>query len=1134
MKQFLSKKRKEGPFKQLHFIALLILLLISAQDLLAQVLNKKVQMEAGRVTGLKLVAAIKEQVPEVRFTFEEAVSTRLSGTVNLKTANPGVEEILNLLRSTFSIIFKNTGNYILLTLPGTQKDTKQSGTGSIKGRVVEFETAQPLPGASVFFVELKKGVQTNDAGYYHFEGLLPGKYTLRISYVSFNTEKLVADVKEGKESTIDVKLSSSNALNEVVINARTARLKTAVSYTSEKELLSEMRSARAVVSGISNEQIIKSTDRNAAEVVKRISGVTVVDDKFIVVRGMNARYNLTYLNGNIAPATELYSRTFAYDLLPSPIIDRILVYKSPTANLMGDYAGGAVEVFTKNAKPVRHLNMGLQTGYRPNSNFGNTINSYQGGKTDWLGFDDGTRRLSKTLSNADIGVTGLSQRTLLKAFSPVLQYGTKKSTPDIQGFANYFDSWRLGKWRLYNLSSLTYSKETTHFNIYRQGGNLYSFGSASGNFNVGDLNSYGTDDQSTEKSKLNLLQNFTLKIDSNNKIVFNNFLLNEGNNTTGIENNKPNILPASEETAGYRQNRKITLSYQQRSLYAGNLGAEHLLNANKDRLKWNLGYSVSRQDVPDQRVINFYNLYIPGGLDRFSVEQPDSRWRSASLDGYKNLFFGKISRIFTRNTEQIANASADYDWNVIRQLALKVGTYHSFRAREVSRRSFKVNQGNLTGHEVSFENQPIDEQYGYGTIDFNKVNFRQSQLANVWSESFFPEDLSGLRIFDATTAADSYNASEQNNSAYVMGDWRPGDGSLIVNGGLRIEYNQQKIAGAYRTPEGFILPVSIVQTKTVVLPSVNTSYQPDSAFTLRASYGKTVNRPEFRELTPYNDYDFLNNELIIGNPNVVTAQINNYDFRFEFYPNKQAGKEMLSVGVFYKNINKPIQRIRNESTTGGNAPLTEISFINADRAKLYGLELEMRKSLSFIPGNLFRNLSVVANGTIIKSKTEKSNFIDDGEEYRIGRFKDRRLQGQAPYVINAGLFYENPGWGTKIGLSYVMNGPNIYALSIRNPNSSAGGINGQDTFRPDLVELERHLVDLSFSQRLLRTLTMRLNVQNILDKSYRLIEDYNRNQKFNPEKAVVGANGSTYYSGDNLYRSYNPGRYFTMNFTYAF
>ncbi|WP_173003053.1 TonB-dependent receptor [Chitinophaga sp. SYP-B3965] len=1139
---------------RLTFMALVITL--SAVGLLPAKEGRSQDLAKIRVT-LHYEHAFLEEIlkgleKQSGFTFTYPAKLGKLGPISIDVEDKSMLHALTQLSAEGRLRFSRT-NRMLAVSEITPPVPVQQVKVTVRGRIVEFETSQPLPGATVMIVELNRGLAADEKGYYRFEGVPGGKYTIKVSFIGYETTTQQITAGE-KDVVADIKLQGAKQLNTVVVKSGKRLSRAPVTYTTDKELLTEIKTSRAVVSGISNEQIVKSADRNAAEIVKRIPGVTVVDDKFIVVRGMNQRYNLTYLNDNLAPSTEVYNRAFAYDMLPSPIIDRILVYKSPAAELLGDYAGGAVKVFTKNAKPVRHLDVGVQLGYRDGTTF-KDLNGYKAGNTDWLGFDDGSRKLPGIIPSyrESGGKNNLTQAQLLNAFSNNWEYGRLQALPDLQIFVNYFDNWRIGKWRLYDLTSVTYTKESRHIVQQRQTGNTYAYTLDKFGLNVGASNRTGKNDLSTQTAKISLLQNFTLKMNERNRLEFKNFLLNDGRSTTGVNIAQANVN--ENRNAGlfnYAEYKQNTLQFQQRFLYNGNLSGYHSLVAKRPQeLHWNLGYSYSLQDMPDQRISRFRRSFSPGNLN--GAEEKDLRWQVDYGTSENQMFYGMMNRFFVSNRENMYNGSADYAITVSPQLQFKAGTYQLYRIRSVDRRFLKVNRGGLINTEVASTDPGAWDNNG--KIDPALLNFREQDLGKIWSPEFFHEDGTGLQLYDVSSPLDQYVASEQNNSGYIQGEWSSLNKKLILNAGLRFEHNVQQVSGAVEAFNTF-LPTHVNLAKNSWLPSVNINYRPDSSLVLRASYGRTVNRPEFREIAPFKDFDFVNQEFISGNVLLKGTDIDNYDIRLELYPGRHQN-ETVSLGVFYKNLERPIERLRMANSTEGSIPQTVITYFNSDRAKVYGVELELRKSLGFMPGRVFRNMSAVLNGAWIKSEASRSKMpVSDNDQIvtipgaAAGLFSGRPLQGQSPYVLNAGLYYENPAWGTKLGVMYNVNGPSIYALADANAEeilalrAKEGGYEIDELIKlgasPDLLELSRHLLDFSFTQRLYRSLQVRINVQNLLDEPVRIAEDQNYNHKYNKEVRTAAvpsyenSRGFYYYEGDNIFLQYRTGRYYNVTFTYAF
>jgi TonB-dependent receptor len=1098
-------------------------------------LTEKVNYTAQQTNAAVVLEQLQQQTGYI-FTFERSA---LSGIVlqEVRLLQTTLGAALQFLEEQAGLSYFISNKNIAVTRNGNFKKAASlplRQNTSLRGRVVDFETSEPLANSTLLLSGAGRTVTCNEKGYYTFKDIQPGNYILLTTHVGYQQNRIDNILLgAGRETVLDIKMQATNGnLSEVVVT-NTGRRKSSVTHTTEKQIIAEIRMANAVVSGISNEQISKMADRNAAEIVKRIPGITVTDDRFIVVRGMNARYNQTYLNGNLAPGTEMYTHAFAFDLLPAPIIDRILVYKSPTPDLFGDVTGGSVKVFTKNAKPVRHFDIGLQVAGRTTTTF-KEGNTYQGGRLDWSGFDDGTRN---NASNAlpsfakAYGKPPVPQQQMLQAFSPDLSIGKRNMSPDVQAFANYFDNFRIShSARLYNFTMINYTNESRIQEVYRQTGNLYSL--SFGDYGVTtDQNKITYANQSAEKGRVNIMENLLLKLNSRHSIEWKNFFLNEGNKNTSVSTSGPNFLP-QQDSAQVLRTKDLLESFEQRTLYSGNLTGIHQLGVgDRHHLQWNLGYNAYKQHVPDQRNMRF-----------FAQKGQPMMASGSNTSSYRDVYLGMINRIFITNNEDNYNASLDYTYTVNPALKLKAGGYGLFKNRHVDRRFFRVNRAGLEGVELGgYSSLAPGIWDNYGMSDPNLIQFGEEDLGKVWSPAYFRGDAKGLALYDATQPTDSYVADERNTAFYGMGDISLLNKHLNITGGLRVENDKQQLSAAI-VQNGAFVPLLVKKPLTAWLPSVNATYTfTDSMLVIRGGYGKTVNRPEFREISPFTDYDFMNDVMIRGNPSLVTARIDNYDLRAEWYPRHHPG-EMINAGIFYKHLNNPIEQVRNDQSGDVSFMPTNISYWNASEATVYGVEAELRKSLSFIPGKFFRNLSVILNGALIRSRAGKTG---DSADY--SAFKNRPLQGQAPYVLNTGLFYENPGLGLKASVSYNVSGTTIYAVSVvstaaaRGNGIGPGGYPSSQSFiRPNLIELPRHLLDFSLTQRLFSSLNIKLNIQNLLDQSVRIAEDQNYDNKYTAEKntGIAKGAGGIYegplYKGDNIFRRFHTGRYLTLSFTYAF
>ncbi|WP_256012083.1 TonB-dependent receptor [Desertivirga xinjiangensis] len=1071
--------------------------------------------------GERLNVAVKmlQERTKIRFAYDDKGLAAKKAPV-IKFSNRELSEVLHqLLRGTGYEYKLVEDKVVIMPKEKPESPNVQAGgdPGTIKGRIVEFESSQPLPGASVRILELNKGVQSDGEGYYRFTNIPAGKYTLQVSFIGFTSVKLPVLIRTGKETTYDIKLQGSNNLKEVVISS-IRKSRAPVAHSTEIQVLEEVKQASMVVSAISSEQITKSADRNAAEAVQRVSGVTVADDRFVIVRGLNQRYNLTYLNDNVAPSTEVYTRAFALDLVPSRIIDRIMVFKSPAPENLADATGGVVKIYTKDAKTVKHFDIELQTGYRIGTTFNSNFLTYKGGKLDFLGIDDGTRKLPSSVPEyGDLNLAQLTPSQYAKAFNPTLSYQKTRALPNLQVTANYYNAFKLWGRTLSSLTSLSYKNEALQTDVTRQEG-------------INEANATSTDRASNDNrniqtAQLNLLQNFTYTLRDSSTLSFKNFFLQQGQDGVIVRVSHPTHHIPNSNTDVY--NKDNILSFTQRFLYAGNLGGTHYFDHGRSKFQWNGGYTYSRLETPDQRVIRFT---VPGS--GIAIGDTSLQWRARG----QNLEFtdsddpiasklGMISRLWMRNTEGNYNGSADYTFKWKPWLAIKAGTFHHWKERRLYRRLFTVHEGDIDNPENTRIN-PGTNHYIVPRLN----RYREQDIAGVWSEEYLRDDYAGIRVHDRTSGSDTYTGTEQNNSGYMALMLTPLNRRIEAYGGLRFEHNRQKIGAAIPKPTspGINIPVFIDNPMNTWLPSLNVSWRPDTSWVLRAAYGKTVNRTEFREVAPYSELDFENNLQVSGNPDLKSATVNNYDFRAEFYPRKNTKGEVISVGVFYKQLEDPIERINTSSRILTLFP--SVSYQNAASATIKGLEVEMNKKLDFLPGKLFRDLSVIANVTIIRSETVNDTTSSGSLSFMTHK---RPLQGQAPYIINTGLYYDNAAWGTRISAIYNTSGTNIYAAGRgyrENPN-----IIGPE-YRGSLMELQKHMLDIAISQRIVKSLQAKLSIQNLLDQEYRIAEDYNFTNKYEPVREIPEGErtGSSVREGDNISSRFRPGRYIFFNLSYSF
>jgi outer membrane receptor protein involved in Fe transport len=300
----------------------------------------------------------------------------------------------------------------------------------------------------------------------------------------------------------------------------------------------------------------------------------------------------------------------------------------------------------------------------------------------------------------------------------------------------------------------------------------------------------------------------------------------------------------------------------------------------------------------------------------------------------------------------------------------------------------------------------------------------------------------------------SYDASDRLSAGYGMLTLELGR-TLELIGGARVEHSAVEVRSLSTAGE----PSFAAPSYTDVLPSLALNYRIGESTNLRASASQTLSRPEYRELSPILFREVIGGDNVKGNPDLKRALIRNYDLRWEWYPR---GGEVLSLAVFAKQFSDPIERVYT-----GTSGTRIITYVNAKGADNYGIELEARKGLDVLGARL-QPLTAFANATIMKSKIRldpTGGSVTHAE---------RKMVGQAPYVINAGLTWRHPSADASATLLFNRVGERI---------SEAGEIP-----LPDVVEQPRNVLDASVGFPLFGGLRGRADVKNLLDAPYRLTQ----------------------------------------------
>ncbi len=929
-------------------------------------------------------------------------------------------------------------------------------TGSIEGVATDKKNKESLPGVMVTLEGTTIGSSADIDGHFLITNLKPGKYRVKASYISYNTIILEdVRVEAGKTTTLPITLSESTVALEGVTITGVRRTNTDVS------MINTTRISPLVSIGISGQQILRSQDRDASEVIKRLPGTTIIDDRFIVVRGLAQRYNAVWLNNTATPSSEADVKAFSFDVIPASMIENMLIIKSPAPELPADFSGGFVKITTVNIPEKNSFFVTYGTSFSQGTTYQGS-NSYQGTKADVFGFGNSYRALPSDMpahlnqyesaTNPEIQnrITSLG-RDLNKTWAPV----EGNARPDQRLSLGFNKRMKIGSHSLGNVTSLTYSNTTNYDNIETNNYSIYDF--------KNDRSSYidqFNDNQYSNSVKVGLMHNWSWSPATGQKIEFRNLFNQIGMNRTTERNGR-------EWYNDGRYIKSTELRYLNRSIYSGQLAGEHAFNEGTTKIDWVMGYSFSNKKEPD---IKRYR-YIRSSQDTTQYFMIFSD--NADLSSESQMWIDLKEDIISSSV----NFTRQLDFNGFKP-ELRAGIYLENKNRDFAARNFGYSKASNSS-TLDNTTLPVDQVFTDENIN----------LTN------------GIKLAEVTSLSDSYNASNKQLAGYISAKL-PITNKISLYTGVRVEKNIQTLS-SYK--QGTTTPVNVTRDTLNFFPSANLAFSLNPKNMIRAAYGLSVNRPEFREMAPFYFVDFDLNAGIYGNPDIQQAYIHNVDLRFEHYPSPN---ETFNIGVFYKNFRNPVEMV-----IMGNSP-TQYTFENVKSAYSYGIETDIRKSLGFIPGA--DNFSVILNATLIKSQVQ----FAEGDLNR-----NRSLQGQSPYMVNAGLFYYNDDNGLMVTMMYNIIGKRIVAVGRPSPNS------WEDI--PNIYEMPRNVLDLAISKKLNKNFELKVSVKDLLNERFILKQTINTMVDMNA-LTDGSISGSEHFKRDQITKSYQPGRYISLGITYKF
>lgn len=902
---------------------------------------------------------------------------------------------------------------------------KNAALGNIEG--VISSNAIPLVGATISVVGTDIEEETDASGRYQIE-LPRGVYQLKINHPDFGSKdiddyRVISNVVKNSNFTIS---ASNQTIEEVVVLAK-------VNSSAFEE---DERYSANVIDTIGIEQIARFGDSDVAAAVIRIPSVTIQNDRFVFIRGLGGRYVTSTLNGATMPSTDPSKRTVPLDLFPSNIVSQLDVKKTFIASMPGESTGGNLVINTRTFPDERSGKLSLSLGFTDGLTGDDALSDPTSGTYDWAGWDAGEREEPGAISAiADILALGTvtdatngttfelsnNVRTELQRLGAVilkddLDLDSTTATPDVSIGGNYGDLFILDEADVGVFVALNYknswSKKADGIdNTYTPGGDLgdiFKFVEYSNDIDLSGLLSVGVNiGDSTYES---------------NTIV-------SRSTRTRVRRS------AGREGDEFQAQVKHSIEWVERQFLSQQFTGSHYLDEHGNWLMdWQVTASQAERTSPDRRDVTFSadaSLTDPQEvLSSYDLDELNSSRQSVDLEGFQ-LEVNELNRRYDDLIDDNLDFSTNFNYEISADASLTFGIQLIHRERDSNSSTYGIvaNPAN---------------------VNFDSDNLLVSDV--ITEDAITGDSNTGFAFTDETFPSDEYEAEMDLNSVYISYDHLFLSEYQLVAGVRYEDYNQKTETFDIQSED----PVPSEIDEGIALPTVsfNWLYQEDQQ--LRFAIYQTVSRPDFKETSNAVFFDTEFDFRVRGNPFLEVSDVINYDIRWEKYYDDQ---DSVSVALFYKDLDKPIERVvQPASGTAGNSR----TFQNADSAEIYGLEVEGRKEFA-LSDDLTETVFVMINAAIIESDV---TLLNGG---------NRSLQGQPEYTFNLVIGYDDIVRDHELTLLFNQNGETIVDV----------GINGQ----ADIIEEPRLDVKINYKYHINENFVVKASLENLLDEEIEFTQD---------------------------------------------
>lgn len=871
--------------------------------------------------------------------------------------------------------------------------------GRIAGRILDSRTGAGLNDAGIQVSGTTVGAMSSVDGRYSITRAPAGTVSIivrRIGYAPKTITGLV--IREGQPIEQDISLEPASVqLTPQVVSAAAER-------GTINEALNRQRNSAAIVNAVTADQITRSSDADAAQAVRRVSGVTVQDGKYVFVRGLGERYTTASLNGARIPSPEPEKKVVPLDLFPSALLQSITTSKSFTPDQPGDFSGAQVNIKTREFPARGMVTYNTTIGFNSLAT-GKTIVAAPTLGREWLAVAGAARLLPATVSAAGnfAAANQAQMNQAVNAFRNAWTPVTNAAAPNLSTGISLGGQQRVLGHNIGYIASGSYSNsQEIKVDEHR------ALAVPDGSGGTREFNTF-SGSSSNRSVLLGGLVNVSTLLGSGTRIELNNTY-----NRTA--DNEAKLLEGKLDEFQF-QTRRSALGFIERTLRSNQLRVEHAIGSRQQVDLSITSSGVSRVE-PDRSEIEYVREQNPltGALLPYALF-------SYNPEGARRTY-GDLKETNTSTTADYKLGFGDSG----NEKVLKFGGAFRFTDRTAVNTSYSI--------------------LGYGL----SREARQARAEEIFDGRYTTANSSIFNVVLNSTGG-SYAAQDQVAAGYGMAEI-PVSEKFKVIAGARIEGSELRVHSASTSGER----VRTTLANTDILPALIANIALTSSQSLRLSASQTVSRPEYRELSPITYRDVIEQRDIFGNPLLKRALIRNYDARWEMYPNTG---EILSFGLFAKTFKDPVERV-DVATSGAS----QLSFVNADAATNFGLELDARKRLGWIAERL-EAVTLFTNATVMRSEIDITS-----DKLSSLTNKKRAMVGQAPYVLNAGITYASPSGKMSSTLLYNVVGKRITAAGV--------------TPLPDTYELPRNILDLSIQFPVYGGLNGKLDMRNLLDAPVRV------------------------------------------------